>query len=70
VELIFGLIDERGITILPDYQRLSEWREIMEKYRLLPSDAVITATCRYYGIDKIATFDDDFKRVDFLEVVR
>jgi len=36
---------------------------------LLPNDALIAATCKYYGINKIATFDDDFKRVDFLEVV-
>ncbi len=40
----------------------------MQKYNLLPNDALIAATCRHYGI-KIATFDDDFKRVDFLEVV-
>ncbi len=36
---------------------------------LLPNDALIAATCKYYGIKKIATFDEDFKRVDFLEVV-
>ncbi len=44
-------------------------KEIMKKYRLLPNDALIAATCKHYGIKKIATFDDDFKRVDFLEVV-
>ena len=44
-------------------------KEIMKKYRLLPNDALIAATCKHYGIRKIATFDDDFKRVDFLEVV-
>ena len=43
--------------------------EIIEKYRLLPNDALIAATCKQSGIKKIATFDDDFKRVDFLEVV-
>ncbi len=42
---------------------------IVKDYKLLPNDAPIAATCRYYGIKKIATFDDDFKRVDFLEVV-
>ena len=25
--------------------------------------------CRYYGIKKIASFDEDFKRVDFIEVL-
>jgi len=39
-------------------------------YGFLPNDAIIVATCKYYGIGKIATFDDDFKRVDFLEIVR
>jgi uncharacterized protein len=38
-------------------------------YRLLPADAVIAATCEENGITKIATFDSDFKRVDFLEVI-
>ncbi|OFV67733.1 MAG: protein containing PilT protein [Candidatus Syntrophoarchaeum caldarius] len=37
--------------------------------RTLPNDALITATCKHYGIGKIATFDSDFKRVGFLEVV-
>ncbi len=44
--------------------------EILERYRLLPNDALIAATCKYYGIRKIATFDEDFERVDFLEVVK
>lgn len=43
--------------------------EIMTKYKLLPNDALIAATCKHYGTRKIATFDPDFKRVDFLEVV-
>jgi len=43
--------------------------EIMEKYHLLPNDALIAATCKHYGIEKIAAFDEDFRKVDFLEVV-
>jgi len=43
--------------------------EFIEKYALLPNDALIVATCRDFGIKKIATFDEDFKRVDFLETV-
>jgi predicted nucleic acid-binding protein len=38
-------------------------------YRSLPDDVVIAATCKENGITKIATFDSDFKRVDFLEVI-
>lgn len=37
---------------------------------MLPNDALIVATCRYYGINKIATFDSDFDKVDFLEIVK
>jgi len=44
--------------------------EMIRGYGFLPNDAIIVATCKYYGIGKIATFDDDFKRVDFLEIVR
>ncbi len=43
--------------------------KIMENYKLLPNDALIAATCKYYGIRKIATFDDDFSRVYFLEII-
>lgn len=42
---------------------------VIETYGLLPNDALIAATCKVNGIKKIATFDDDFKSVDFLEVL-
>ncbi len=45
-------------------------REFIEEHSLLPNDALIAATCKYYGISKIATFDEDFERVEFLEVVK
>ena len=44
--------------------------EVMNRYSLLPNDALIAATCRFYGIRRIATFDDDFKTVKFLRVVK
>jgi len=31
----------------------------MERYKLLPNDALIAATCRHYGIKRIATFDEE-----------
>ncbi len=43
--------------------------EIIINYRLPPNDALIAATCKHHGIKKIATFDEDFKRVDFLEII-
>ena len=47
----------------------SEAVGLITKYGLLPNDALIAATCKHYGINKIATFDPDFDRVDFLEVI-
>ena len=44
-------------------------KEVVKKYQLLPNDALIAASCELYGISKIATFDSDFKRVDFLQVL-
>ena len=44
--------------------------ESVAAYRLLPNDAVIVATCQYYGIKKIATFDSDFNRVLSLDVIQ
>ena len=42
--------------------------EISWKYGLLATDALLVATMRHYGIKKIATFDKDFERVDFLKL--
>ena len=43
--------------------------EYMTKYRLLPNDALIVATCRAYNINDIATFDEDLKRVPWINVL-
>ncbi len=34
--------------------------EIMKKYNLLPNDALILASCKFFGIDNIASYDSDF----------
>ncbi len=47
----------------------SEAEGLIKKYGLLPNDALIAATCKHYDINKIATFDPDFERVDFLEII-
>ncbi|MGB2843084.1 MAG: PIN domain-containing protein [Halobacteriota archaeon] len=44
-------------------------KDVIKEYLLLPNDALIAATCKHHGINKIATFDSDFKRVDFLEII-
>ena len=67
--LIHDLLDELGVRMINDYQSATELREIIEKHRLLPTDAQIALTCRYYGIGIIATLDADFKRVPWLRVI-
>jgi len=62
-------LSEYGIEIIPTPDDLKELLRIVREYHLLPDDALIAATCRHHGIKKIATFDDDFRRVDFLEIV-
>ncbi|MEM0266718.1 MAG: PIN domain-containing protein [Archaeoglobaceae archaeon] len=57
------------INVLENRFESRDFLWILEEYRLLPNDALIAATCKHYGIKKIATFDEDFKRVDFLEVL-
>ncbi|MCK4636878.1 MAG: PIN domain-containing protein [Methanomicrobia archaeon] len=43
--------------------------EISWKYGLLTTDAFHVATMKQYGIKNIATFDKDFERVEFVNVV-
>lgn len=33
---------------------------MMGKYNLLPNDALILATCKLNGIERIASYDNDF----------
>ncbi len=58
-----------NIDIKQNSFNIDDFINIMENYMLFPNDALIAATCKYYRIKKIATFDEDFKRVDFLEIV-
>ena len=64
-----SLIMDLDITILPLNFSWDIVLEMCKRYSLLPNDALIAATCRFYGIRRIATFDDDFRRVKFLKVV-
>ena len=65
---ISAVLDAFNVFVFPPAS-FSEMFEVMLSYGLLPNDALIAATCKHYGIKKIATFDEDFKRIDFLEVV-
>ncbi len=65
----FEFLKKFNILILENKCDINDFQSIMEKYNLLPNDALIAATCKHYGIKKIATFDEDFRRLDFLEIV-
>ena len=69
IDAVFRFIDARCVSLVPVNDDMNHWRETMLKYRLLPYDALIASTCFRNEILKIATFDRDFRRVDFLEVV-
>ena len=69
VEKLHKLFTGDYISLVADTKGVDSIREMAEKYRLLPSDALIAATCRHHNIKRIITFDSDFDRVDFLEVI-
>jgi len=65
-----GILAESGVISILDLNERITFSsfDISCTFRLLPNDALIAATCRFYGIKRIATFDKDFERVKFLEV--
>ncbi|AHF79401.1 PIN domain-containing protein [Thermococcus paralvinellae] len=36
-------------------------RDLIDKYGLLPNDALILATCKFYGVKYLVSLDDDFE---------
>ena len=69
-DVVFELIQNNLINVLDLNVQIFEDSYLFSKtYGLLPNDALIAAACKHYGIRKIATFDPDFKRVDFLEII-
>ena len=64
------LLKDAKVTVLEDKATTQELINTARKYHLLPADALIALTCRHYGIDRILTFDEDFKRVPWLTVLR
>jgi hypothetical protein len=69
-DILREFIKEAGMRVLQaNGAVVLESIEIGRRYGLLPNDALIAATCKIYGIERIATFDEDFRKVDFLEIV-
>lgn len=69
LDSVASLIEDFHIIIISPPNDFTMLLKAIRSYRLLPADAAIAATCKHNDIRKIATFDADFNRVDFLEVV-
>jgi predicted nucleic acid-binding protein len=66
---LYDFLELLEIRIFNDHFDKNEFMGIATRCKLLPNDALIAATCKHYGITQIATFDADFKRVEFLEII-
>jgi len=69
VDGIRKLLRDLEVEVLIETVSYQDMIETASSLKLLPSDAVIALTCRYYGTDTVLTFDEDFKRVPWLNVV-
>ncbi len=63
-----SLIEELEVTVLDPQISSKDLFETMKEFHLLPNDALIAAICRSHRITRIATFDEDFKKVSSLEI--
>ena len=69
IERVNGFIRDFKVTVLRDYQNPDELAKTIKAYRLAPNDAQIILTCKHKNIEKLATFDEDFKRIPWLKVI-
>ena len=63
------LLKDAKVTVLEDKATPQELINTARKYHLLPADVLIALTCKHYGIGRILTFDEDFKRIQWLKVI-
>jgi predicted nucleic acid-binding protein len=64
------LVDKLGVHVLEDRGDLTELLNTMKKFNLLTGDALIAITAKRYNIENILTFDEDFKRIPWLNVIQ
>ncbi len=69
IDAIRELIKRLNIRVVPSIYTEEEFYKALMEFRLLPSDAIIALTCKHHGIDIILTFDKDFKRISWLNVI-
>jgi predicted nucleic acid-binding protein len=63
-----SLIEELEVTVLDPQISSKDLFKTMKEFHLLPNDALIAAIYRSHRIKRIATFDEDFKKVSSLEI--
>lgn len=56
--MLFEIFEELGIN--KEVRNLAF--EFVKKYGLLPNDALILSTCKFYGVKYLISFDGDFER--------
>ncbi len=66
---ICELLEDLEVEVLVENVNYREVINTASYFKLLPNDAVIALTCKYYGVNTILTFDEDFKRVPWLKVI-
>jgi len=69
IEGVYGLLKDLRVEVLMENIEYKEILNTASTLKLLPSDTIIALTCKHYGISSILTFDEDFKRVPWLQVL-
>jgi len=57
------------VSTLQDSQNWGLIKRLMFRYSLLPNDATILATCIEHGLDALATFDEDYRKVQEVKIL-
>ncbi len=69
IRMVNGFVKDFDVLILRDHQDPDDLVYAIESYRFTPSDAQIAITCKHHGIRTLASFDTDFNRVPWLELI-
>jgi len=67
---VLALIFQYDIDFVEDAASPGLVQSYAVKYGLMPRDAQIVATCLLNGIERIATFDNDFDNIEELSIIR
>jgi predicted nucleic acid-binding protein len=66
--LVAKLLDSNLLTLDLDQSRFRRAQLMREQYGLLANDSLVLAAADTFGIDDLATDDDDFEHVEWLTV--